>query len=97
MINCPVCKNQIPEIIVNCHFCGKELNATAKIRKLVAELEDSKAKGKIFHKRLNEMNLLFSKVVKWNYNQRFRFRRKSFKELNDLIHEWQKEKQHGKT
>jgi hypothetical protein len=92
MIRCPACRKQIPDVITHCEFCGKELNSTEKIRKLVTQVDDCEKKCKRIHKRLNEMNLLFSKVIKWNYNQRIMFRKLPYEELNILIHEWQKEK-----
>lgn len=90
--NCPKCKHKIPDIIIPCTNCGFKLNSNEKIRKLVITLQEEEAKCKSINKRLREMNLLFSKVVKWNYPQVFKFRNKSYNEINRLIHNWQNEK-----
>ena len=90
--NCPKCKHKIPDIVVVCNHCGLELNSNKKIRHLVKTLQETEIACKRLNRRLKEMNLLFSKVIKWNYNKRFYFRNMEFKEINRLIHKWQRRK-----
>lgn len=86
---CPNCREYIPDIKVKC-ICGLELNASEKIKNLVKTLNEQEKSTSKINKRLGEMNLLFSRVIKWNYGQRIAFRNKSFDKLNRLIHKWEK-------
>ncbi len=88
---CPDCRKYLPNIKVKCD-CGLELNATEKIKNLVKQLEKQEKITGETHKRLGEMNLLFSKVVKWNYKKIMVFKNMPYDKLNELIHKWQKDK-----
>lgn len=90
--NCPDCKHKIPDIIVTCSHCGAKLNSNEKIRNLVKQLQEEEAKCKSINNRLKGMNLLFSKVVKWNYGKVFKFRKKDCSTINRIIHNWQEKK-----
>lgn len=92
---CPKCRTYIKDMVTTCD-CGLELNASQKIRTLVKKLKEQEAKTKSINKRLREMNLLFSKVVKWNYHKTLRFRKRSYECLNMKIHQWQQEIEQGR-